>query len=93
MAVAGRPTRMDCAHQRSPDQVSQCGTHRTIERLNAGVAAFILTSGDLQGEEMAQIFVKALPAITRFLSKHKRPFIAKIARDGSVLMLFQGNRA
>ena len=61
--------------------------------MNAGVAAFILTSGDLQGEEMAQIFAKALPGIARFLSKHKRPFIAKIARDGSVTMLFRGDRA
>lgn len=41
---------------------------------------------------MAQFFVKALPAITRFLFKHKKPFIAKIARDGSVSMLFQGER-
>lgn len=57
--------------------------------MKAGVAAFILTSGDLQGEEMAQIFVKALPAILRFLSKHKRPFIAKIARNGSISMLFK----
>jgi hypothetical protein len=28
--------------------------------MRAGVAEFILTSGDLQGEKMAQIFVKAL---------------------------------
>ncbi|OQW32880.1 MAG: hypothetical protein A4E19_05880 [Nitrospira sp. SG-bin1] len=44
--------------------------YRQVERLTlmkAGVAAFILTSGDLQGEEMARIFVKALPRITRFL--------------------------
>ncbi|MEP6889228.1 MAG: hypothetical protein ABI955_00860 [Nitrospirota bacterium] len=54
-----------------------------------GVAAFILTSGDLQGEEMAQIFVKALPRIERFLQKHAKPFIAKIAKDGSVTLLFQ----
>jgi len=59
--------------------------------MKAGVAAFILTSGNLQGEEMAQIFVKALPRITRFLQKHAKPFIviAKIAKDGSVSMLFQ----
>jgi predicted nuclease of predicted toxin-antitoxin system len=70
--------------------------YRNVERIalmNAGVAAFILTSGDLQGEEMAQIFVKALSAITRFLSKHDKPFIAKVARDGSVSTLFQGDRA
>ena len=48
-----------------------------------------MTSGDLQGEEMAQIFVKALPRIKRFLQKHAKPFIAKIAKDGSVSLLFQ----
>lgn len=66
--------------------------YRHVERLalmKAGVAAFILTSGDLQGEEMAQAFVKALPRINRFLQQHKKPFIAKIAKDGSVAMLFQ----
>ncbi len=66
--------------------------YRHVERLalmRAGVAAFILTSGDLQGEEMAQIFVKALPRINRFLQKYTKPFIAKIAKDGSVSLLFQ----
>ena len=66
--------------------------YRHVERLalmKAGVAAFILTSGDLQGEEMAQIFVKALPRITRFLKNHAKPFIAKITKDGSVSLLFQ----
>lgn len=66
--------------------------YRNIERaalMRAGVGAFILTVGDLQGEEMAEIFVKALPAIARFLRKHKKPFIAKVGRNGSVSMLFQ----
>lgn len=66
--------------------------YRNLERaalIKAGVGAFILTSGDLSGEEMAQIFVKALPAISRFLRRHKRPFIAKIGRNGSVAMLLQ----
>ena len=65
--------------------------YRHVERLalmKAGVAAFILTSGDLQGEEMAQIFVRALSRIKPFLQKHAKPFIAKIAKDGSVSMLF-----
>jgi predicted nuclease of predicted toxin-antitoxin system len=64
---------------------------RNVERLaltKAGVAAFILTSGDLQGQEMAKIFVKALPRIVRFLKKHKKPFIARIGRDSSVSLLF-----
>ncbi len=66
--------------------------YRNLERealMNAGVGAFILTAGDLQGEEMAQIFVKALPAIAKFLRKHKKPFIAKVTRNGLVSMLLQ----
>lgn len=56
--------------------------------MQAGVGAFILTGGDLQGDEMARIFVDVLPAITRFIKKHKKPFIAKVGRTGSVSMLF-----
>jgi predicted nuclease of predicted toxin-antitoxin system len=70
--------------------------YRNLERaalMNAGVAAFILTAGDLQGEEMALIFVKALPAIAKFLTKHRKPFIAKVARNGSVSMLLQEDRS
>jgi len=37
--------------------------------MNAGVAAFILTSADLKGKEMAKIFVNALPAISKTISK------------------------
>ena len=64
--------------------------YRNLERtalMSAGVSAFVLTAGDLKGNEMVQIFVKALPAIAKFLTKHKRPFIAKVARSGSVSML------
>lgn len=65
--------------------------YRNLERealMNAGVGAFILTAGDMQGDEMAEIFVKALSAIAKFLQKHKKPFIARVARDGSVSLLF-----
>lgn len=65
--------------------------YRALERtalLRSGVGAFVLTAADLQGEEMAQIFVKVLPAISKFLRKHRRPFIAKVTRGGTVSMLF-----
>src|SRR3989442_6356427 len=58
--------------------------YRNLERaalMKAGVGAFVLTAGDLKGDEMAQIFVKALPAIFKFLTKHRKPFIAKITRS------------
>jgi hypothetical protein len=31
----------------------------------------------------------ALPRIIRFLKNHPKPFIAKIAKDGSISLLFQ----
>lgn len=37
--------------------------------------------------------MKALPRITGFLKKHPRPFIAKIAKDGSVSLVFQSLHA
>lgn len=54
--------------------------------MNSGVRAFILVSGNLTGEEMAAIFVKALPAIKKFILKHPAPFIAKVLKGGSVEM-------
>ena len=33
--------------------------------MKAGAGAFVLIAGDLKGDEMAQIFVKALPAISK----------------------------
>jgi predicted nuclease of predicted toxin-antitoxin system len=62
--------------------------HSEIEKIaikNASVRAFILVRGNLSGQEMASIFVKALPAMARVIKKHPAPFIAKIYRDASVL--------
>ena len=53
--------------------------YRVLEKttlMNAGVAAFILTSADLKGNEMAEIFVNALPAISKTIKKYQKPFIA-----------------
>jgi predicted nuclease of predicted toxin-antitoxin system len=66
---------------------------RSLERtaaMTAGVALFTLTSGNLNGAEMAEIFVKALPAMCRFLAKHSPPFIASVTRRGRVRTLFEG---
>jgi hypothetical protein len=57
------------------------------------VRAFILVSGNLSGQEMAQIFVKALPRMTRFASRNSPPFIAKIFRDGSVELWVRETKA
>ena len=64
--------------------------YREIERMalmNAGVRAFVLTAKNLQGSEMASIFVTALPTIQRLSARHAPPFIAAITRGGRVSML------
>ena len=66
--------------------------YRALERnalIRAGVRAFVLTTADLRGEEMGQIFIKALPTIKRFIAKHSPPFIAKVTRSGAVQMLIE----
>ena len=66
--------------------------YRNLERtalMSAGVGAFVLTAGGLNGNEMARIFVTALPAIAKLLTKHRRPFIAKITRSGAVSVVVE----
>ena len=55
---------------------------RAIRR--AKVRAFVLTRGDLKGEEMGNIFVKALPAIKKLATSTAPPFIAHVSREGRV---------
>lgn len=55
----------------------------------ARVSAFVLTGGDLQGQEMARIFVQSLPKIMRFVKKNSPPFIAKITKSGTVSMVLK----
>lgn len=47
----------------------------------------MLTSGNLTGEEMGQILVKALPGIKRFIEKRSRPFIVRITKSGALSAL------
>ena len=60
-----------------------------IALMQSGVRAFVLVAGNLSGREMAEVFVKALPAIRRFVTHHNPPFIAKVTRSGAVSMLFR----
>lgn len=55
-------------------------------RLSA-VRMFVLTAGDLQGPEMAAIFVRALPRILRVARGQPAPFIAKVTKSGVVSVL------
>jgi len=49
-----------------------------------GVQAFVLTAKGLNGDEMAAIFVQALPRIAKTLSKHPDAFVATVTQAGAV---------
>jgi hypothetical protein len=56
----------------------------------AKVRAFVFTTADLNGAEMADRVVKALPAIARLCHRMPAPFIARIGKGGRVNLLFRG---
>lgn len=51
------------------------------------VKMFTLTSGNLTGDEMAEVIIKAIPKIHKFLQKNLPPFIATIAKSGSIKLI------
>jgi hypothetical protein len=51
------------------------------------VRAFAFSSGNMRAEEMAKIFLKALPKIIRFLKEEQAPFLATITKSGDVRIL------
>jgi hypothetical protein len=58
---------------------------RPIEKqalLASGARAFVLTSGSLRGEEMADLFVKHLRRMERVARNTKPPFVAAVTRTG-----------
>jgi predicted nuclease of predicted toxin-antitoxin system len=61
--------------------------HNEIEKIaitNSRVRVFILVRGNLSGAEMASVFVKALPAMSRIIQSQEPPFIARVYKDGKV---------
>lgn len=60
--------------------------------LKAKVAAFVLTSGNLTGEKMGDIFVRAKSKILKFVTEHPRPFLAAVTRGGRVNMIITSVR-
>jgi hypothetical protein len=50
----------------------------------AGVGAFILTSANLSGAQMAAALVKALPRMIALAARCGRPFVATVSRSGDV---------
>lgn len=61
--------------------------HRLIEIEaihDAGVAAFILASSDLSGDDAGRAFVAALPAMKAMLAASEPPFIATLSASGRI---------
>jgi hypothetical protein len=54
--------------------------------MNAGVAAFVLISGNLTGRQQGEAFAKALRRMQGMLQAHSVPFVATVTRDGAVQM-------
>jgi predicted nuclease of predicted toxin-antitoxin system len=53
--------------------------------VDANVRMFSLSSGNMSGEEMANIFADNRLKMGRFLKDHPPPFIARISRSGVAL--------
>ena len=55
-----------------------------------GVRMFTIKGGDLNGKEIAEIFLTELPKMKRFLMRNNSPFIAKVTK-GSVKSVYDTN--
>ncbi|MFZ4682085.1 MAG: hypothetical protein ACOYMS_06265 [Terrimicrobiaceae bacterium] len=62
-------------------------SNETSALLEAKVRAFVLVTKNLPGPEMAEIFVKALPAMKKLCLKQPPPFIAHVHRGGDVRLM------
>ena len=60
--------------------------------MRSGVGAFILTSANLRGVDMAEAFARALPTMLRIWRTRSRPFIATVTASGAVTIKFGGAR-
>jgi predicted nuclease of predicted toxin-antitoxin system len=55
--------------------------------LGANVRAFVLTAGNINGEQQAEIFAKALPRMLRILARTPAPFIAHVTATAQVAVI------
>lgn len=53
---------------------------------SSGARVFILVAGNLRGNEIAAVFVAAIPAICRILHLREGPFIGRIAKSAKVTL-------
>lgn len=58
----------------------------------AGIAAFVLSSKRLTGEEMGAAFAKAYPRIRKVFRDYEPPFVATVTKSGSIKLLTKAKR-
>lgn len=58
--------------------------------LSAGVRAFVLTSGNLTGPEMAEIFARHLRRMAQMIVSHRDPFVAGVSRGRVMIYRLKG---
>jgi PIN domain-containing protein len=64
---------------------------RAFERetlINAGVRAFVLASGNLNGSAITAILTDAMPAMLKLIAEQPPPFIARISQTASIQLLY-----
>ena len=65
--------------------------HRSFELAAIRVAkarVFTLTSGSLQGQEMAAIFVAAMPKIMEYAHSSRPPYIVGLSKSGRLSIVY-----
>ena len=63
-------------------------SHERTALLQANGRAFVIVArGDMAAHDVAEILLRALPAIHRFLARHAAPFIASVTRSSTVSLL------
>lgn len=68
----------------SSDKAIKKNELEKIALLNAGVAAFFFTSAQLTSSEQIEIITKALKRIADLVINNRRPFIARLEKNGDV---------
>lgn len=58
--------------------------------ISAGVRAFVLTSGNLTGPEMAEIFARHLWRMARMTASNRAPFVAGVSRGRVTIYRLKG---
>lgn len=70
----------------SKDLAIQKNTIEYHALLNAGIGAFFIRSREIPGHEIIACVVKALPKMSEIVRNQQKPFLAKIYKDGTVVL-------